>query len=633
MIAGPQGGLALLFSCRKLLTIAVIGITFLSLAPFGRSSAPKGTVPARYRTWLNEEVPYIISEEERSEFLSLRSDQDRDAFIRDFWDARNPDPNAPTNLYRDEHYRRLKYASDHFGTPGRHDGWRTDRGMVYITLGPPQQRTPYPNSQYLTPLEIWFYQSPSTNHALPPYFSVVFYQRSLNEDYRLYSPVLDRPERLVQSTNAVNDDRTALKIIERDLGAEVEHLALSLIPGEPVDLKTATPSLESDAMLNRIRNFRNLAENRELVDERRANHESVTHKVILGEQFSDLSVIGTRDGESQASISYLLQLFHPQDFSIAQQPDGRYYYSILIDASLETAAGQMVYRDLQELTSYLGDADVAARRNKRFAVEGRLAAAPGSYLLHLTVTNKVSGQAFTQTRPVVLPGFDSDLGLSQPLVLSLHKPATDPANTAPFTFAGIRLEPVGSDNARLAPGQPIRLVFQVWDHPSAKTGVIQASYTLGQLGRADKEQVEQSLDRASMDRSGSLLVGKDLPTSELAPGPYRLVVRLDDPTSHSTASQAINLRIEGPPDEGLWTLVSPSFHAVNDPTDAYRRGQCAASQHSLPLAVYYFRQALAAGYSPQAAYSALAAVYREAGNTAAAEDASNRAGTPAGKTP
>jgi len=182
------------------------------------SAATKATVPAKYATWLNEEVPYIISNAERSAFLALKTDADRDAFIQNFWEIRNPDPNSPTNQFRDEYYRRLAYANDQFGSPGRHDGWRTARGMVYITLGPPQQLTPYRSSQYLTPLEIWFYQSPSTNHALPPYFYLVFYQRTLNEDYKLYSPMLDKPERLVQSTNAVNDEAMAIKIIKQDLG-------------------------------------------------------------------------------------------------------------------------------------------------------------------------------------------------------------------------------------------------------------------------------------------------------------------------------------------------------------------------------------------------------------------------------
>jgi GWxTD domain-containing protein len=92
-----------------------------------------------YAAWLNEEVPYIVTNTERSAFLDLKTDADRDALIQNFWAIRNPDPNSPTNEFRDEYYRRLACANDQFGSPGRHDGWRTDRGMVYITLGPPQR--------------------------------------------------------------------------------------------------------------------------------------------------------------------------------------------------------------------------------------------------------------------------------------------------------------------------------------------------------------------------------------------------------------------------------------------------------------------------------------------------------------
>src|SRR6201989_2067158 len=302
-------------------------------------AAAKAPVPAKYAAWLNEEVPYVITNAERGAFLALKTDADRDAFIQNFWEIRNPDPNSPTNSFRDEYYRRLAYANDQFGSPGRHDGWRTDRGMVYITLGPPQQLTPYRNSQYLTPLEIWFYQSPSTNHALPPYFYVVFYQRSLNEDYKLYSPFLDRPERLVQSTNAVNDEAMAIKVIKTHSGAEVAKTPLTRLPNEPATLDS--PSLESESLLDRIRNYRNLPENIDLLDERRAMHENVSHRIVLGESFSDLSVMATRDGDALASISYLFQLFNPQDFFVAQGEDGRVYYNVEVEATMKSSNGQV----------------------------------------------------------------------------------------------------------------------------------------------------------------------------------------------------------------------------------------------------------------------------------------------------
>src|SRR5579883_2194869 len=99
----------------------------------------------------------------------LTSDEARDKFIEHFWEIRNPNPGAPTNTYRDEHYQRLEYASDHFGSHG--NGWATDMGRIYITLGPPQQKARYVAQSGVRGMEIWFYQS--THPALPPFFYVV----------------------------------------------------------------------------------------------------------------------------------------------------------------------------------------------------------------------------------------------------------------------------------------------------------------------------------------------------------------------------------------------------------------------------------------------------------------------------
>ena len=591
-------------------------------------AATKRSLPANYAAWLNEEVPYIVTNSERNAFLDLKTDADRDAFIQNFWAIRNPDPNSPANEFRDEYYRRLAYANDQFGSPGRHDGWRTDRGMVYITLGPPQQLTPYRASQYLTPLEIWFYQSPSPNHALPPYFYVVFYQRSLNEDYKLYSPFLDKPERLVQSTNAVNDEAVALKIIKEDLGAEVARISLTLLPNEPASVDS--PSLESEALLNRIRNYRNLPENVELLDERRAMHESVSHRIVLGQSFSDLSAMATRDGDALASISYLFQLFNPQDFFVAQGEGGRFYYNVEVEAALKNGDGQVIYQDTQKMMNYLTAADVAERRQRRFALEGRLPASPGAYALELTVTNQVTHQAFTQSRNVVVPPFDSQLNLSTPMLLTLDKPNADPGDSLPFTLAGVQFAPLGSDNASVPHGSPLRVMYQIWDKASSSASPAQGSldvvYTLGQLGRPEKQQTTQAVDKRGFDHFGNLLIGKDLATDALSPGPYRLVIQVTDPASGAHVSQALNLTITNPR-PSLWTMVSPSFHHRNDPLDAFRRGQCALSQHDRALAVYYLRQSIAAGYSHKEAYTALAAAYREAGNVAAADDAEKQAGS------
>lgn len=90
-----------------------------------------------YRQWLDEDAPYIISKEERDAFLRLGNNEEREQFIEDFWRRRNPDPESAENTFKEEHYRRIAYANEHFasGIPG----WKTDRGHMYILWGPPDE--------------------------------------------------------------------------------------------------------------------------------------------------------------------------------------------------------------------------------------------------------------------------------------------------------------------------------------------------------------------------------------------------------------------------------------------------------------------------------------------------------------
>jgi GWxTD domain-containing protein len=122
-----------------------------------------------YKSWLEQDVAYIITDEERAAFKNLSNDEEREAFIENFWLRRNPSPDSPENEFREEHYRRIAYANEHYAA-GR-AGWRTDRGHIYIAYGPPDSLDDHPSGgtyhrpfeegggdTVTFPFEIWHYR-------------------------------------------------------------------------------------------------------------------------------------------------------------------------------------------------------------------------------------------------------------------------------------------------------------------------------------------------------------------------------------------------------------------------------------------------------------------------------------------
>jgi GWxTD domain-containing protein len=129
-----------------------------SIRKFDESASP-------YKLWLQQDVVCIITDEERAAFKLLQNDEERDNFIEAFWTRRNPTPESFDNPYKDEHYRRIVYANEHFGTAV--PGWKSDRGRMYVRFGPAdevesystrtQDKTPGVDpSSY--PLEVWHYR-------------------------------------------------------------------------------------------------------------------------------------------------------------------------------------------------------------------------------------------------------------------------------------------------------------------------------------------------------------------------------------------------------------------------------------------------------------------------------------------
>jgi GWxTD domain-containing protein len=133
-------------------------------------------LPAIYRAWLNEDVRWIITPQERAAFLKLTNNNDRDEFIKQFWERRNPTPGAQENTFKQQHYRRIAYANQHFASVM--PGWETDRGRIYIIYGPPDAIDSHPVGTAASPrpIETWHYRQVQEQAPLQPETGTSGYQ-------------------------------------------------------------------------------------------------------------------------------------------------------------------------------------------------------------------------------------------------------------------------------------------------------------------------------------------------------------------------------------------------------------------------------------------------------------------------
>jgi len=202
----------------------------------------------KYRDWLDL-VLYIITPMEKNIFLKLTNNRDRDTFINLFWNLRDPTKGTPQNEFKDEHIKRFNYATHYFrGGPG--PGWRSDRGKIYIVLGPPLNVNEV-TKEGLMPVLIWEYFGTPEN-GLPTLFRIVFYKPGGAGDYKLYIPAVDGPLALLRTEIAKFDANDYYDIYDElvKLSPEVAEVSLSLIPREGE--RFYSPSFQDPILIGKI---------------------------------------------------------------------------------------------------------------------------------------------------------------------------------------------------------------------------------------------------------------------------------------------------------------------------------------------------------------------------------------------
>jgi GWxTD domain-containing protein len=169
---------------RAQLIVLALSVHPLSLpSAFAQKTALRVVEEHPYKKWLNEDVVYIITDQERSDFKNLATDKQRDDFITQFWERRNPTSGSLENTFKEENYRRIAYSNEHFAAAI--PGWKTDRGRIYIIYGPPNSVESHTDAS--PPIQIWHYAllEGSSNVAL------TFTDKSGAGDYTLKDTDLD----------------------------------------------------------------------------------------------------------------------------------------------------------------------------------------------------------------------------------------------------------------------------------------------------------------------------------------------------------------------------------------------------------------------------------------------------------
>ncbi len=536
-------------SARRLFALTVLALLLAGATTAAAQGVldryPKNAlkdVPDKYRRWVRAEVGHIITDNEFEVFLRLDSEAKYEGFLEGFWKVRDVTPGTPRNEYRELHYERLAHANKFLGRGTSREGWETDKGRIWILLGEPLSQNRINSDMLIYPVEIWMYAG-NSQLELPPFFWVVFYKRFNTGEYRLYSPLSDGPERLLNGAGEMELDRRAqsrqmydtfaptgfgdmtyLYSIFREIDIDLAGAAFTLFPSEQ-GLSFGLSPLRSELLLAQIAGLPDLM----------MPDNTWAMKVLTGTTESDVrfetldmdaTAIGLIDTDGQPFIHFATQT-RGQNLNMLEYED-RYYFSFDASGSL-TTPDLKVLRNFDANMSGELDTEQARRFNSQpFVYLDILPALPGHQTLTITLENKVA-------RTFGVTTFDLDVPRAHPDRPTLVGPVLAAgAQTVPqydrfaqrYAFQYADLAMVPSVSGSFVAGQPI-MVFQQALLPAGHTGALTGRYELrSAAGRVVREGAQEfTSDQA--DVHGVIPHLWNVGTDGLPTGEYTLEISLD----------------------------------------------------------------------------------------------------------
>jgi len=343
-------------------------------------------LPKRYQKWL-EEVTYIITKKEKKKFLSLKSNRMRDKFIELFWKMRDPTPGTPANEFKEEHYRRLRYVNKFFGR-GIKKGWQTDRGRIYIILGPPWDIERFYNTSYTYPLELWHYYS-GGRPDLPSSFHLIFFKRYGLGDFVLYDPFMDgMGEVLLPTITMWKEPYDQFKELLM-LSPELARAVFSIDDSGWVDRRNPQPDISSAQVLARIDELPAKMVDLRYVDD----FPNVKPSIRMEYSYRLIDLYGIVHPFQSAGGDFYLHLalgVEPKDVTLEKWSKDKYRCAFSITGDISDTEGRMVARIADNIEFNFNKKELKRVRSSPLVFEGRRIILPGRYRIRLCLRNNLS---------------------------------------------------------------------------------------------------------------------------------------------------------------------------------------------------------------------------------------------------
>ena len=510
----------------------------------------KAEVSKTYKKWIEEDVVYIITDEERAAFKQLSNDEERDNFIEAFWQRRDPTPDTEENEYKEEHYQRIAYANEHFaaGVPG----WRTDRGRIYIVYGKPDEIDSHPSGgSYQRPMEEgggetstfpfedWRYRYID---GIGQEVIIEFVDTCMCGEFHM---TLDRSEKdaLLYTPNAgltLYEQMGMANKTQRFQGGGLERLGAG-----------PDSSMQATKEFDRLDQFAKLqaAPKVKFAD----LEEEVNSKMILNPMPFDVRTDFVKVTSDTVLVPVTLQMKN-RDITFVNK-DGVQRGTVNIYARLTTLTGKIV-QTFEETVQVDVPAELLPRTAENSELYTKaLPLRPGLYKLYVAVKDVNGDRKGIWSRSIHVPEFAEDkLSTSSLVVADLMEPVpTKDIGTGMFVIGTMkvrpRVAPANGTPAVFKKGKDQKLNFwmQVYNlGVDEKTHKPSATFEYNITNLATNKSVVQKTE--TTDTMGNIgeqvTLQKSIVAANLQPGTYKIEIKVNDNISKQTIDPSALFAVE-----------------------------------------------------------------------------------------